>query len=193
MYNTRFGIRDMTKVYEKEGANERKILIPCVCVVCDWMYLWMGNFFLKGKLQLHEWFWLLGNTPPIITDMRPINALRERESEPEHSVRNTLYYIYTIIHMQWWCAIESIERNASPYVILNLVNGTFILFLEYIHIHASHTYIVCALTIHAQLCHFHIYLPLSNTCPKSLKCLYSMVLCKHSLCFNSFLDRRKNE
>lgn len=106
--------------------------------ICEWEI-----FFLKGKLQLHEWFWLLGNTPPIITDMRPINALRERESEPEHSVRNTLYYIYTIIHMQWWCAIQSIERNASPYVILNLVNGTFILFWS-IYTYMRRTHILFA-------------------------------------------------
>lgn len=150
-------------------------------------------FFLKGKLQLHEWFWLLGNTPPIITDMRPINALRERESEPEHSVRNTCvlyihYYTYAVVmcHPKHWtkckplCHLEFGKRYIHP-------------FLEYIHIHASHTYIVCALTIHAQLCHFHIYLPLSNTCPKSLKCLYSMVLCKHSLCFNSWIDGKMSE
>lgn len=55
-----------------EGRSNRERYWFCVLAWCDWMYWWIEKN-LKGKLQLHEWNRLLGNTPPI-TDTRPINT-----------------------------------------------------------------------------------------------------------------------
>lgn len=49
----RFGVRDMTKTYEREGATEKDI--DSVCLRGMWLDVLVNRKKLKGKLQLHEW------------------------------------------------------------------------------------------------------------------------------------------
>lgn len=152
----------------REGRNNRKY-IDSEClrgVVIGCISGWKN---LKGKLQLHQWYRLLGNTPPI-TDTGRYGY--------SNTAQDIIYKRSAIVREptnECWCMQRAFEMQTP---MLSSIWWTLVLLPKCTHWRAcvhSDT-LIRARAIHST--HIVRQIHAQKSC---LNCAYPMVLCKHSI------------